>query len=281
MCYGHAGERVLDIPEVPSGAIDVEDHSLADWAAAGIEPTFTSLELRKIEDFEAPGILGVPDLDLRVYLGWSRRPRLYVAIHRIDNVHIGGQIDSASVFSGFHRNDGTQIIIDGDHSAHTAPFEPECWPAALFEGGSNRIAQQYLVAPTEVGGQGRIIFAGTQNGWLLQEPYTSISGWSTDPQTYFTEFYLTPFDDINYRYPVESTVSAWGDGDIIGLYLGFSDFDDRSGEYNGYWNLTGRPGYCFEHRLPDFRLVSFAATLLERLTWGQTKGRHSPSSNGE
>ncbi|MBT6145145.1 MAG: hypothetical protein HOH74_06935, partial [Gemmatimonadetes bacterium] len=181
---------IMELTDADLATLSLTDGSIADWEALGpadlTEADFVALSVGD----GAP--IAAADLSYRIWTRWhASTDLLYVAMERVDDVHVGG--GSGNLW----HYDGIELMVDGDHSggdysnsANTSWDSDEQWL------NTHRTAQQYIGAPDVSGTDHVVSGAGID---VVSDPPYADGGGSTDgatPATSVVEFYVTPFDNL-------------------------------------------------------------------------------------
>ena len=93
----------------------------------------------------------------------------------------------------------------------------------------------------------------------------------------FYEVSIIPFDHLNWLGPEQSQIHNLEAGEIIGLNIAFSDWDQDLEYWEGYWVLSGRSKtFVYAERFTNFLLAPvewelFRFSAVEGATWGRIK----------
>ena len=94
------------------------------------------------------------------------------------------------------------------------------------------------------------------------------------------ELMLAPFDAIDMKAAILSTVHSLEEEEVIGFNIEFGDFDSNSLLLDAKWSLSGaHNGFRSADRFADLKLMPleglFATTALETASWGNIKAQWS------
>jgi hypothetical protein len=237
----HMGTRLYPIYELSTHDLpDVHDGSTVDWEYLVPDASLNLL------DFEAMAVgdgaaINPDDLTTRVFLGWNgETQRLYFAVERVDDVYIN-EFEGGGM-TGIWRHDGFEIMVDGDHTGgqyngHECgdPAAEECFQL------NNQQAQQYQLvaqAPND-----RLIYIVAEHkDWASLSPWADAGGFQYGevPNYSFIEGFVTPWDELNMKGPEQSKISELTGGRIIGLQVSLPDFDEKPGQYHGWFTVAGQ-----------------------------------------
>lgn len=276
---GHVGERIFPIWELPTSALpDLHDHSLVDWPVLAEEDLLTRSDFASI--YSGGGAFGgyEEDLEVNVRLGWSHAlQRIYVSCERFDDEYINTY--AAETSDSLWKHDGLDFWIDGDHSGGPYDFFPIRSPAG-WDTLRNFQAQSYTVAARRPSG-GFIEYAG-RRAWIDRTPFAGVSS-QIDlgyPVRIVTEFFVTPFDEIDLAQSDTGRRSVLAPGQIIGFQMAIREFDRVPGEFKDYWTLD-RQSYLWEDAdrfvdgvlLPCFEAgcSGMPTTLIQQDSWARIK----------
>lgn len=274
----HSGWEV-EIPEFPSTHLpDVQDGSLDDWAVLDGGKPLTRDDFESIYSGGGSFAGYEEDLEITVRLGWSHASqRIYVSCERYDDVYVNTY--AAAPSDSIWRHDGLDFWIDGDHSGGRFDFHRPREPAG-WDTLSNFHAQSYAVVSGDPSG-GFIEYSG-RRVWVEEAPLAGVGGLTHTgyPIRVITEFYVTPFDQIDVSAPGSGTRSVLQPGAIIGFQVAVREFDGVPGDFKDYWTIDRQTGvYKDANRFVDGVLVpcslpgcsQSSGTSTDRDSWGRIK----------
>lgn len=214
----HMGSYVYPVIELPTDRLpDLHDGTLDDWEDA-MEATFNQNDLTFTLDGLAEPI-DPADLAVRVFLAWNHESqRIYAAVERIDDFFWAPRRGCC---------DFTLFLTDADHSGGQYVF-PEAQYSAEERRRSNfSQAQQYLAMPDDVF-DGRLVRLTDDLIWATQTPWADYGGAQSgeQPNYGFVEFYVTPWDSLNWRGADLSERGVLQAGGVIGFHVAAWDADE-------------------------------------------------------
>ena len=284
VCTAHTGQRLIEIFELPTSQLpDVRDGSLDDWDQ---NLPFASLDHRDFTDrsgnFAAPD---PTDLSLRAYLAWhSNTQRLYIGLELLDDSYInqypGG--DPTLIADQDH----LLFSIDGDHSGDAfvlVPFEAYTLEEHRLSDFS-QVQQYRLIAQSPDGRQ--LVALGAARGWVDQPPYADAGSFHFDdvPSESIIEFYITPWDALDWQSADRSRPTFLAPDRIVGLDLQFFDYDTAPGLLEDHFGLGVLPfdnalrpigadlfvdGLLIPCDIEDCSIADISAVELD--SWGRVK----------
>ena len=276
--HGHQSEGVIPIFEIPDEMleqIDLKDGAIDEWQEMFGEPTLTTVDFSLIPEFSSNSVLDPSDMDFRIWLGWTRRPSIYLAAIRADDIYFNefSPDNPNHVMVNF---DAISISIDADHTGGptTAPGDDAVRRIAAV---SN--AQRYN-AVSEVP-EGGILESYTWNvgwlgrfGWQTQPPFADGGGGAAgeNPNVSIMEFYVTPFDVLVTEAPEVRVEAELFPGKVIGLYIAVFDVDAEpdQGEVYEFPRSPAGLGYDADE-FADALLLESEVTAVQADSWGRIK----------
>ena len=298
--YAHIGDRLYPIFELTDAdleAIDLKDGSIEEWLEIVGEPTLTAIEFfahTALEPYDPA------DVDFRLWLAWHNATnRIYGAMERADDTYINIFDRSSYDWSQgpaftWYQDSSISLALDGDHSGGAYGRYPCCEesePTQAFEFA--RQAQDYTAIGETIGEDSHVSIDVLQNlnpgyqygTWYTRPPYADGGGrrFSENPVIAVTEFYVTPFDHMQWDSEAESRVSELSPGRIIGFKVRITDRDDKDEIVGTLFNLPDLEALPLD-QLPsaDFFLDGLLLgpggaipevedTAVESVTWGRIK----------
>jgi len=268
LCLGLVEVSLAHFPEgttypayqFPDVLVPTIDGDLSDW---DIVPEAYRVPIGMFRD--RVGGMTEPDttdLNAWVAVGWNPTTnRLYVACWRYDNIVV---VDRPEGNPGMlWQQDDFEVMVDMDHSggqyaAWTAEQIPDEEERRLAQ---ERQAQQYIFAYP----QSDSIYSFmpfTPSTWVYQPPYTecgfTFEGVVHSSGTTTYEISIVPWDELIYYSPDSSTVHMLQEGEVFGMNIALSDFDDPDNptQYHAYWVLSHQDAtFKFAERFTDFLLA--------------------------
>lgn len=276
----HEGQFTYPIYNLPPGWIDVNDGVVFDWEDAVPGP---SLVMADFVHLGAEGVIQANDNYVaRVFLGWVEpEQRVYIAVEAFDDVYW-------SMYDGVSRpgiEDGLHFFVDGDHSggdysnlefsmnSPNVSDELKRW--------ANASAQQYVAIPGAK--LGRSLFSmSAGDAWVTGAPWAGAGGGvqAEHDGLQVTEFYVTPWDDLDWKGAEQSRRSALRPGQVIGLHITLYDYDGEDIIRVGAYSLGGNSltAWSDAGRFSDAVLCaeqdctpSIVSSLVEGETWARIK----------
>ncbi len=277
----HLGDIIYPIYELPTSDLpDLHDGTLEDWEE--VLPN-TSLDHNDFVTSRGDGF-DPSNLSWRVFLAWHHgTQRIYMAVERIDDVYIGLGEESGGETTA-------ALLIDGDHSGgrYYGFLEEDGYSEEQRKRLSYSQAQIYVFRPEPQPGHGDQLVNGPFHApWATLPPWSDGGGtqYGEDPSYSMTEFYITPFDDLNWEGPELGRRSVLEPGNIIGLEIAVQDNDrpgsvvsdlyrlvlptfDGGGLYPTMWSENFADGEL----IPCYRgNCSGATTAVSEDSWGRIK----------
>ena len=220
--YGHVGDRVIPIFEIPAeeiANIDLHDGSIDDWLTVVGEPTLTASDFTPRESYQS---YDPADFDFRVWLAWHRTSsRIYVAAQGADDLFLAEFGDGAIA-----------LEIDGDHSGgvYGAPDisdmeenrtlwqENQQFSGILFD---QEFGPAFMWSP---------LIISENCCWFSEAPFADAGGtvYGENPTVSIIEMYLTPFDRLFLESPEETKTSTFLPGKVMGVRVRINDHDDAA-----------------------------------------------------
>jgi len=285
---GSSAARIRPIYEVLEYELpDLHDGSVADWKRLLPGPTLVSSDFVQIRPEETLTSPAPPDLDVSVYLAWSRSGRVYAGFEVLDDSYYVGNAEWRMTKDCLH------FLIDGDQSGGQYVFPYDDWgceadgstPECQARWDNMRQAQDYTAAVVPEGGA---IELNTLRTWVIDPAYTVVGGGAMegDRTGWVLELMVTPFDDLQRdgEGPEQSSVaSTLVAGNLIGIYIYVFDRDAGDG-------LTDMRWYALDQAWPDLAGYSDSFSLFELMpaedrptavpagTWGEAKTADGASS---
>ena len=285
-CFGHIGDRVVPIPEIPEELItqiDIKDGDIEDWLNVIGEPSLTGLDL--IPNFGDgwgeeynPG-----DLDFRIWMGWHRgMNRIYLAGQGVDDVLVD---QSDGVWDDWYWDGMMRLEIDGDHSGGIFVWDEDedvglttWWEGVqFFSVGALNYRRNPFV---------HMLFPNPPEDccWFSRPPFADMGAEvnGEKPSVWVMETYITPFDRLVFESREETVISELEPNKIVGLRITVTDLDDpeRQIGYDGLYSIP--PIESQPNPGPDF----FADGILlptdkrenavESVSWGRIKASLLP-----
>lgn len=280
----HIGDQVYPVFELSDqdlARIDLRDSSVWDWQTILGPPTFVPRDLHTSDLGKAHD---ASEFDYSIWLAWHNSTnRIYVAVERLDDLYFN-QYDREnlrSLNSYMYFQDSTiHFMVDGDHSGGEVLLDrSELDDEKLLE-FNNRQAQWYL-GIAEVFDEGPHVSL-MEDGfryftdWFVKAPFSESGGGvsSDDSHTTITEFYITPFDQLEVTSQAQSVPASLYADKIIGLALFIMDYDADNAALSSLHHL---PRHSWGHGLPahefvDGVLISHSGgTAVEDLSWARIK----------
>ena len=274
----------------PDHAVPVVDGNLEEYS---IVPNPYIITLEKMHDTLYDTEVDKSDLDLTYYPGYNVNSNKFIFAAKVfDNVHERDNTDPGQCNCA---DDNVGFWIDGDHAGDPYVAEYGTVDGATEDDtkrARNATMQHYMNSVPPVGGADvQTSNAGT---WQIEPPYTlfawSFEGEQLGESTYYYEFNLTVWDDLDWNGPETSTESILSEGKIIGVQFTNSDYDgeealffndDGSTKYDAFWVSGGV--CCDSTNASDFLLAPieqglFDGTAVEAETWGRLKARFRSSN---
>ena len=197
------------------------------------------------------------DLDVSVKVGWVKGlNRLYFLYEAYD--------DYWNMTPS--RGDIFEISIDADLSGGDYITNPQLkdWAENHFKHKGVHAQNYHIFTPP---GEGRdwCMVWGCQP-WIKELP------WSNAEYNYnfkegeggklILEFWITPFDYAPYDGPERAAISNLVENTIIGLSWAILDYDENSGKYEGFWNISHHTSMCADGTYAvAFRLMPMESFL--------------------
>ena len=248
--------------QLPDTYIPILDGDVSEW---DIVPDAYAIENDDMSRSMIEALIGadadLSDLAIRCIIGWNDSTnRLYFMIEVFDDVHQADRSDPEALWT----DDSWEIILDADHSGgQFAGFSGLSEEETKRRTGAQ--ATRYRLAEPPV--QGVYVTTGNASTWTSEPGDWFEIGWDFvgeefGESTYYYEFFIHPFDDLNWEGWDQSRRHDLREGEIVGIELGFRDFDDASGQPETYWNLTGVDSiYVYADRLADVFLAPMDPNL--------------------
>ena len=274
MAWGHYPEGVTFFAfQWPPGHEPVMDGDLSEWEIVPEKYISRTEEFHEI----LYHLIDPYDFDItRSIVSWSEpQNRLYFAAEVFDDVH---QIDRDRI-QDLTTDDTFEIMIDADHSGGQYSaflvFAEEEWKEI-----TGAQATQYgLSVPAPKGLKSFKSYNAST--WTEKPPWAEYA-WKMEEapeggSTMFYEVSIIPFDHLNWLGPEQSQIHNLEAGEIIGLNIAFSDWDQDLEYWEGYWVLSGRSKtFVYAERFTNFLLAPvewelFRFSAVERATWGRIK----------
>ena len=229
------GAQQYKVYQFAPGQEPTIDGQTDDWAAVGADYVLTEQAMKEDEGKHAQ-----PDpatLAINVRVGWSAATqRLYFLYEATDDYwRFADNSLSTDIF---------EVVVDGDCSG--GPFidrfhptaKGDVWQAWFNFHGCH--AQNYHIF-TPPHGDDWCMLWGPQV-WLKQRPYAD---WAYDYHfsegesgRLVLEFYITPYDHAAADGPELSQPTVLREGAEIGLCWAVIDWDARTDQKDGFWNLS-------------------------------------------
>ncbi len=274
---GHmpTGDMVWAV-HLEDGQTPIIDGELDDWE--GIAPV---LRMSDFGDLVADAEPDAADFDVRVRIGWNdNENRLYLAVEVVDDIH---QIDrpEGSATTRIFQDDDLEVFVDADHSggqyADFSDLDPD---EQLARNGTE--ANHFVLAGPHEDGDDFVNFSAA--GWyaLRDGPYTQadirFDGTPGGAGVTRYEMSLVPFNRVNVTADFLSNRHDLRSGEVVGLNLELSDFDNHSELYDAKWSLSGGfNAFRLSERFTDLRLEPPAtATAVQDVSWGRIKAFFRP-----
>jgi len=229
--FGHQGSVVFPIYELPTGDLpDLHDGTLEEW-----ETALPGASLDHNQFMRVGGSVDTEDLAFRVFLAWHHvSQRLFIAVERVDDVYVA-------------TGDGMGFFVDGDHSG--GPYE-STGNSDASRGFNHSQAQSYLITPEpRESSDTPLMETGPAGQWVSLSPWADAGGFelSEEPNISGTEFFITPWDVLDWRGPETSRSSLLQPGHFIGFEISILDIDEPPdsgvGSLQGLYVLSGVQNY--------------------------------------
>jgi len=216
--------------QFPRNMIPQIDGKNDDWNIVSEEYVYGSDQLSDTVKDHGTDI-DLKDLDVKVRVGWVKDlNRLYFLYEAYDdywNMH-------------YKRGDIFEVVVDGDLSGGQFINNPqlEGWESYLFRGVH---AQNYHIFTPPGEGRDWVFVWGCQP-WIGKLPWSnhaySHNLKEGESGRLILEFWITPFDYAPYDGSARAVVSELEENKIIGISWSILDYDENSGNYEGFWNLS-------------------------------------------
>lgn len=173
------------------------------------------------------------DLDINVRVGWVKGlNRLYFLYEAHD--------DYWNMY--YKRGDIFEIVVDADLSGGQFINNEQIadtWESHFMFKGVH--AQNYHIFTPPGEGRDWVFVWGCQK-WVSELPYAnhaySYNFSEGESGKLVLEFWITPFDYAPYEGPERAVESKLVEDTIIGLSWSVLDYDEKNGQYEGFWNLS-------------------------------------------
>lgn len=257
----------------PEGYEPVIDGDLREWDVVPEKYIQRTRDFREI----LYDLIDLYDFDIKRSIVSYSGPqnRLYFASEVFDDVH---QIDRDRI-QDLTTDDAFEIMIDADHSGGQYSaflvFAEEEWKEI-----TGAQATQYALSVPAPNGL-KSFKSYNASTWTEKPPWAEYA-WKMEEapeggSTMFYEVSIIPFDHLNWLGPEQSQIHNLEPGEIIGLNIAFSDWDQDLEYWEGYWVLSGRPKtFVYAERFTDFLLSPiekrlFKDSTVQEETWARIK----------
>lgn len=243
--HAHVGDVVYPIYELPTADLpDLHDGSLEDWEAALPNASLNQNDFVYSEGLG--GVIDPADLAWRIFLAWHHKTqRIYMAVERLDDVYLPPCGERC------FGEGPTTLSVDADHSGgqYFLFTEEDGYSVEQSKRLGNASAQSYSIYPEPPFGDQLLTGGGWAHAWVTLPPWSDWGGiqLGESPNYSIMEFYITPFDDLNWEGPELSRRSSLEPGMIMGFQISVSDSDDRGRSQGWYllalptFDTTGQP----------------------------------------
>ena len=278
----HQGDRIYPIFEITDEMlqlIDVKDGRIGEWEELW-EPSLTTLDFT-LEVWsrvtgstsETEAVPNDPsDFDFRMWMGWNdTHNRLYVAAQVADDIHVKER-------TGRHSLDYMIFYVDGDHTGgqyvdftgdqYRDNFaHAQTYSAPFFAQPELSLGLDYnsFGEPYEFAWAGELPFA-----------YGGDGADGENPVVWTVEFFITPFDVLDYN-PENSMVSELKRDKVIGFYISIGDFDWGEEMEGSSYRLVeddGKPNFSADFFVDGVLLGAgefVEGSAVQPSTWGMIK----------
>lgn len=278
----HQGERIFPVFEITDDMlelIEVKDGRIDEWEELW-EPSLTTLDFNlevwardtgSTSEIETVSI-DPSDFDFRMWMGWNdANNRLYVSAQVADDIHVRER-------TGNHSLDYMYFHVDGDHTGgRYVGFTGEQYPDN-FAHAQTYTAPFFFQPELSLGLSYNDFGEPYEFAWAGELPFAS-GGDGADgenPVVWTVEFFITPFDVLNYD-PENSMVSELKRDKVIGFYISIGDFDWGEEGGGSAYNLVeddGKPNTSADYFVDG--VLQGAEGILEdsvvrRSSWGMVK----------
>jgi len=225
-------DKEFRIFQFPSNMIPRIDGNKDDWDIVPEDYGIGTEEL--VDTVKGKGAdIDRNDLDVTVKLGWVKGlNRLYFLYEASDdywNMH-------------YTRGDIFELTVDADLSGgqFITSKQLTTWEDNHFRFKGVHAQNYHIFTPPGKGRDWTMVW-GCQP-WIGELPYAN-HAYSYDFKEgesgkLILEFWITPFDYAPYEGPERAVVSKLIEDTIIGVSWAILDYDENSGDYEGFWNLS-------------------------------------------